>query len=101
MARGHLLPQYLPYYTENEKKRHHVKPGITGYAQVNGRNHIDWDTKLKFDADYVDHLSFKLDMNILFKTIYKVIASKDVATDNTHVENMLSQQRENEKLVVE
>lgn len=96
-----LLPQYLPYYTENEKKRHHVKPGITGYAQVNGRNHIDWDTKLKFDADYVDHLSFKLDMNILFKTIYKVIASKDVATDNTHVENMLSQQRENEKLVVE
>lgn len=88
-----LLPQYLPYYTQNEKKRHHVKPGITGYAQVNGRNHIDWDTKLKLDADYVDNLSFKLDFSILLKTVYKVIASKDVATDNTNVENMLSDVR--------
>ncbi|OEK08545.1 hypothetical protein A8C32_03570 [Flavivirga aquatica] len=90
-----LLPQYLPYYTTNEKKRHTVKPGITGLAQVNGRNHIDWDTKLKFDADYVDNLSFKMDFNILLKTVYKVIASKDVAIDNTNVETLLNVLRQN------
>ena len=101
MDRGHYYLNICLIILKTKKKRHHVKPGITGYAQVNGRNHIDWDTKLKFDADYVDRLSFKLDMNILFKTIYKVIASKDVATDNTLVENMLSEQRENEKLVVD
>lgn len=88
-----LLPQYLPYYTANEKKRHTVKPGITGLAQVSGRNNINWDTKLKFDADYVDNLSFKMDLNILMKTIYKVIASKDVAIDNTNVETLLNVER--------
>lgn len=91
-----LLPQYLPYYRENEKKRHTIKPGITGLAQVNGRNHIDWNTKLKFDADYVDNVSLKLDFSILLKTVYKVIASKDVAIDNTNIEQLLNVQRQNE-----
>ncbi|SFD07465.1 sugar transferase [Algibacter pectinivorans] len=85
-----LLPQYLPYYTKNEQKRHTVKPGITGYAQVNGRNNLDWDTKLNFDAEYVDNLSFKLDLNILVKTVFKVLSSKDVAVDNTNVESYLN-----------
>ena len=62
-----LLPQYLPYYTKREQKRHTVKPGITGYAQVNGRNNLDWDTKLNLDADYVERMSFKLDLKILLK----------------------------------
>ena len=91
-----LLPQYLPYYTKNEQKRHDVKPGITGLAQVSGRNNIDWDTKLKFDADYVDNLSFIMDFNILIKTIYKVIASKDVAVDTTDKEGLLNKLREHD-----
>ncbi|WP_034039907.1 sugar transferase [Wocania ichthyoenteri] len=90
-----LLPQYLPFYKKNEKKRHTVKPGITGLAQVSGRNNINWDTKLKFDADYVENLSFKMDFNILLKTIYKVIASKDVAIDTTNVEALLNVERQN------
>lgn len=90
-----LLPQYLPYYTKNEKKRHSVKPGITGLAQVSGRNNINWDTKLKYDADYVDNLSFKMDFNILRKTIYKVISSKDVAVDTSSTETYLNIEREN------
>ncbi|MFH4969070.1 sugar transferase [Gaetbulibacter sp. M240] len=88
-----LLPEYLPFYSIKEQKRHHVHPGITGYAQVNGRNHIDWDTKLKLDAYYVEHLSFKLDFQILIKTVFKVIASKDVASDNTGIEKKLSDVR--------
>ncbi|MCF7568626.1 sugar transferase [Sabulilitoribacter arenilitoris] len=93
-----LLPQYLPYYMTNERKRHTVKPGITGLAQVSGRNNINWDTKLKFDADYVDNLSFIMDLNILTKTIYKVIASKDVAIDNTNVENLLNVERKDREI---
>ncbi|MEP3836571.1 MAG: sugar transferase [Algibacter sp.] len=93
-----LLPQYLPYYTKNEQKRHTVKPGITGYAQVNGRNNLDWDNKLNFDAEYVDNLSFKLDLSILFKTVFKVISSKDVAVDNTNVETMLNIIRKDNKV---
>ncbi|KAA5825605.1 sugar transferase [Algibacter amylolyticus] len=93
-----LLPQYLPYYTKNEQKRHTVKPGITGYAQVNGRNNLDWDTKLNFDAEYVDNLSFKLDLSIFFKTVFKVISSKDVAVDNTNVETMLNIIRKDNKV---
>ena len=90
-----LLVQYLPYYTTTEKKRHSVKPGITGLAQVNGRNQISWDVKLKFDVDYVGNLTFKTDLNILIKTFYKVIASKDVAVDNTNVEIFLDVLRKN------
>jgi len=90
-----LLVQYLPYYTTTEKKRHTVKPGITGLAQVNGRNQISWDVKLKFDVDYVENLTFKTDLNILIKTFYKVIASKDVAVDNTNVETFLDVLRKN------
>ena len=90
-----LLVQYLPYYTITEKKRHSVKPGITGLAQVNGRNQISWDVKLKFDVDYVENLTFKTDLNILIKTFYKVIASKDVAVDNTNVETFLNVLRKN------
>lgn len=93
-----LLPEYLPYYTKNEQKRHTIKPGITGYAQVNGRNNLDWDTKLNFDAEYVNNLSVKLDISILFKTVYKVISSKDVAVDNTNVETMLNIIRKDNKL---
>ena len=73
-----LLPEYLPYYTEREKLRHTVRPGITGWAQVNGRNNVTWDQKLELDAYYVEHLSFMMDVRVLFTTIKNVICGKDV-----------------------
>lgn len=73
-----LLPRYLPYYTEREQLRHTIRPGITGWAQVNGRNNVCWDDRLEYDAWYVEHLSFLLDVRIVFMTIKNVISRKDV-----------------------
>ena len=73
-----LLPQYLPYYTEREKLRHTVRPGMTGLAQVNGRNKRDWNSRLELDALYVENLSFINDMKIVYKTIINVINRKDI-----------------------
>lgn len=77
-----LLPNYLHLYSEFQNRRHEVKPGITGWAQVNGRNAISWDEKFKFDVWYVDHLSFVLDLKILFKTLKKVIISDGINAEN-------------------
>ena len=68
-----LLPQYLPLYSKEQARRHDIRPGITGWAQVNGRNNISWKRKLELDVWYVDHLSFALDIKILVWTIKKVI----------------------------
>jgi lipopolysaccharide/colanic/teichoic acid biosynthesis glycosyltransferase len=68
-----LLSRYLPLYNTEQKRRHEVRPGITGWAQVNGRNSIGWTEKFKYDVYYVDNLSFSLDMKILWKTALKVI----------------------------
>lgn len=73
-----LLVQYLPYYTDEEKRRHDVRPGLTGLAQINGRNMADWEERLKLDVRYVDSLSFCLDLIIFFRTINRVIFRKDV-----------------------
>lgn len=73
-----LLPRYLPYYTERERTRHNVRPGVTGLAQVNGRNHISWDDKLEYDAKYVENITFINDCKILYKTVINVFASKDI-----------------------
>lgn len=73
-----LLVHYLPYYTEREKLRHTVRPGITGYAQVNGRNTVNWDERLEMDAQYVENLSFLNDVKILIQTIQSVINRKDI-----------------------
>jgi len=73
-----LLIQYLPYYTNEEKKRHNVRPGITGWAQVNGRNSVEWDKRLSMDIYYVNNLSFILDIKIFFKTIRDVIYRKNI-----------------------
>jgi lipopolysaccharide/colanic/teichoic acid biosynthesis glycosyltransferase len=77
-----LLPEYLPIYNESQKKRHSVRPGITGWAQVNGRNAISWNKKLDYDVWYVENISFPLDMKILFKTIKKVIISEGINTQD-------------------
>ncbi|MDT0677476.1 sugar transferase [Autumnicola musiva] len=73
-----LLPEYLPLYDDFQKRRHEVKPGITGWAAVNGRNSLNWDEKFIMDVWYVDHLSFRIDMLIIIKTIQKVILSEGV-----------------------
>ncbi len=73
-----LLPEYLPYYTERECLRHTVRPGITGWAQVNGRNNVTWDQKLELDAYYVENLSFRMDIRVLLTTIRNVLGGKDV-----------------------
>ena len=73
-----LFVKYLPYYTDNENKRHDVRPGITGWAQINGRNHLDWESRLAMDVYYVGHLSFGFDVKIFFSTIVKVLRGGDV-----------------------
>lgn len=73
-----LLPEYLPYYTEREQLRHTVRPGITGWAQVNGRNTVKWDDRLELDAYYVEHLSFYVDVKIILMTIKNVLEKKDI-----------------------
>lgn len=73
-----LLPEYLPYYTERERLRHSVRPGISGWAQVNGRNNCTWDEKLEYDAYYVEHLSLWMDIKVLLTTIKNVLGGKDV-----------------------
>ena len=75
-----LLPEYLSLYNEKQKRRHAVKPGITGWAQVNGRNAISWEDKFQFDVWYVAHQSFGLDLKILFLTVKKVFRSEGINT---------------------
>jgi undecaprenyl phosphate N,N'-diacetylbacillosamine 1-phosphate transferase len=82
-----LLVHYLDLYSDFQNRRHEVRPGITGWAQVNGRNAISWDKKFEYDVWYVDHLSFVLDIKILFKTVLKVIKSEGInAADAATIE---------------
>ena len=73
-----LLVKYLPLYNDFQKRRHDVRPGITGWAQVNGRNTISWDEKFKFDVWYTEHISFTTDVKILIRTIKKVLFKEDI-----------------------
>ena len=76
-----LLIEYLPLYNKEQSQRHHVRPGITGWAQVKGRNAISWDKKFELDVWYVQHISFKLDMLIIFETFKKVFKNEGVNVD--------------------
>ena len=73
-----LLPEYLPLYNDFQKKRHLIKPGITGWAQINGRNAVEWEKKFKFDVWYVETMSFFLDLQIMFLTLKKVLKLEGV-----------------------
>ncbi|MDO4514029.1 MAG: sugar transferase [Lachnospiraceae bacterium] len=90
-----LLVSYLPWYTEREKLRHTVRPGLTGLAQVSGRNFIEWDKRLEKDVEYVEQLSFWMDLKVLVKTIQVILAKDDVAVDTDAVEGNLAQIRKN------
>ena len=90
-----LLTEYLPYYTEREKLRHVVRPGITGYTQVHGRNNLSWDERLEMDVYYVEHFSLCLDIKIVLRTVVNVITRKDVQViTGDQVTSKLSQQRQ-------
>lgn len=88
-----LLVEYLPYYTERERLRHTVRPGITGLAQVNGRNTVAWDNRLEYDAYYAEKLSLAFDVNIFFKTIKNVLMRKDISVDVRQVETNMKEER--------
>jgi undecaprenyl phosphate N,N'-diacetylbacillosamine 1-phosphate transferase len=78
-----LLPEYLPLYNETQKSRHQVKPGITGWAQVNGRNAISWKQKFEYDVWYVENISFLLDCKIVFLTLKKVFKREGINSENS------------------
>jgi len=83
-----LLEKYLPYYTEEERIRHKVRPGLTGLSQISGRNYVDWDKRLRIDLDYVSNISFWLDTKIILITIIKSLMLKDVASPSTVVRDL-------------
>ncbi len=85
-----LLTDYLHLYNEFQSRRHEVKPGITGWAQVNGRNAISWDKKFEYDVWYVDNISFVLDLKILLKTIQKVIKSEGINAEDGNTKEPFS-----------
>lgn len=88
-----LTIQYLPYYSEEERHRHDVRPGLSGLAQVNGRNFIDWDHRLAFDVQYVKKITFIGDLRIILQTALKFVKKEDIAVDTNKVEPNFSEER--------
>lgn len=88
-----LLVSYLPYYTEEERLRHTVRPGLTGLAQVSGRNLLEWDKRFAKDVEYVRNLSFAMDMKIFFLTIKKVFVHENIEVDTNKVEGNFAEIR--------
>lgn len=92
-----LLVEYLPYYTEEECHRHDVRPGLTGLAQVNGRNNLTWEQKFAYDLEYVYSISFIADIKIIFKTVEKVIKKSDIAVGNEYKGGKFIEQRKDKR----
>ena len=88
-----LLVSYLPYYTEEEKQRHTVRPGLTGLTQVSGRNLLDWDRRFATDVEYVRNLTFAMDVRIFFLTIKKVFVRENIEVDTNQVEGNFAEIR--------
>jgi len=88
-----LLLKYLPYYTERERLRHTVRPGITGLAQVQGRNFSGWKERLNCDVEYIENLCFSLDIKIICMTIFQVLSAKNVAVNTQSIEPALDEER--------
>lgn len=88
-----LLVEYLPYYTEEERHRHDVRPGLTGLAQVNGRNSLTWEQKFEYDLEYVQNISFSMDLRIVIRTFQKVIKRADIQVDTQKCEGNLAKIR--------
>lgn len=88
-----LLVRYLPYYTAREKRRHEVRPGLTGLAQVSGRNYVGWDRRLDLDVRYAERITFWGDLQIILRTVRSVLSQKDVAVDTDTTEQYLDLER--------
>ena len=88
-----LLVSYLPWYTEKERHRHDVRSGLTGLAQVNGRNFLDWDHRLALDVQYVKNITFLGDIRIILKTVEKFVKKQDIAVDTNKVEPNFAEER--------
>lgn len=88
-----LLVQYLPYYTEEEATRHFVRPGLSGWAQVNGRNSLDWDSRLQYDVEYVNEITLRMDIKIVFMSVKNMLLRSDVAENTNAVEGNFAEIR--------
>ena len=88
-----LLVEYLPYYTERESLRHTVRPGLSGLAQVCGRNYLEWDKRLAKDVEYVENMSFVFDVKIIWMTVMQTIKKQDIAVDTNKVEPNFAEER--------
>lgn len=88
-----LLVEYLPYYTEQERHRHDVRPGLTGLSQINGRNALNWDDRFRLDLQYIKSMSLKNDIKIFFHTVYNVIKRNDILVGESKVMNNLNVER--------
>ena len=84
------MVEYLPWYTEEERHRHDVRPGLTGWAQVNGRNSVGWDRRLQLDLEYVSHITLAKDIQIIFLTVKKVLSKSDVSENTRETEGNLA-----------
>lgn len=92
-----LLERYLPYYTDTEKLRHTIRPGLSGLAQIKGRNNLDWDSRLGFDVEYVRNITFLSDMNIILKTFMKAIKREDITiVDQASLKDLHVERRDND-----
>ena len=89
-----LLVEYLPYYREDERARHSVRPGLTGLAQVSGRNFLSWDERFQKDIEYVNNYSFSMDFKIIVATVAAIFKKEDIAVDTNAVEGYLCDERE-------
>ena len=88
-----LLPSYLPWYTERERHRHDVRPGLSGLAQVNGRNYLDWDKRFELDVQYTEKITFLGDVKIIFQTVKKILSHSNIATDTNKTEGNMAEIR--------
>ncbi|MCI8494165.1 MAG: sugar transferase [Lachnospiraceae bacterium] len=93
-----LLVEYLPVYSERERKRHMIRGGLTGLAQVNGRNFLPWPKRLELDVQYVENVSFLMDCKIIKETIFSIIRQKDIAVDTDKVEGNLAELRNGKEI---
>lgn len=91
-----LLVEYLPWYNETERHRHDVRPGLTGWAQVNGRNSVNWEDRFKLDVEYVQNISLWMDIKIIFMTAMKVLKRSDIAENTNAIEGNFAQIRKAE-----
>ena len=97
-----LMARYLDYYTDKERKRHNVRPGLSGYAQVHGRNNVNWDERMKMDVYYVEHISLKMDLKILIDTIIIVFKREGISVeDMTNFDDFRKKQWEEEEKIGE